>query len=208
MGSHQSASNDETFQQRLSRVRERQAPEFASRPPVEVLPNWRENISGPAGYVFAFLIGCMSVFFVRLIRFHVLGNAITGPNADLAMGIETFGAMTLSFVIFMLLPWKGYQYKLVQFSGIALVIVTMHNMVHRTPTLFGLLFSEEWAAEITEETVPNSIYVRGQSIPFSGKLEEETQVAEAAAPAKPQAIRMGNGGGPKSNMPRRIQIGQ
>lgn len=209
-GTH-SGAPDGSFQERLAKVRERQAPEFAARPAVEVLPDWRENISGPAGYALAFLCGCLAVFLVRLIRFHAMGMAITGPNADLVLGIETFGALTISFVLFMFLPWKGYQYKLVQFSGVALIIATMHNAVHSTPTLFSLMFSEEWTEEILAETVPNSVYVRGQSIPFSGKLPEtETQDVASAelAPVKPKVKTLGQDSGEKPALPRRIKIGE
>ncbi len=211
MSSPQSSSADGSFQDRLAKVRQRQEPAFAARPAVEVLPDWRENISGPAGYALAFLTGCLAVFLVRLLRFHIMGTAITGPNPDLVLGIETFGAMTVSFLIFMLLPWKGYQYKLVQFSGVALIIATMHNAVHSTPTLFGLMFSQEWTEEILAETVPNSVYVRGQSIPFSGKLPEaETQEVAAAdvAPVKPKVKKLGQESSEKPALPRRIKIGE
>ncbi|MEM8804410.1 MAG: hypothetical protein AAGF55_17965, partial [Pseudomonadota bacterium] len=79
----------------------------------------------------------------------------------------------VSFILFALLPYKGIQYKFVQFAGVILMISMMHNAVHSSPGLFNAMFSPEWTAAVTEQTEPNSLYLRGEVIPFIKKDEEK-----------------------------------
>lgn len=191
MSSPQSATPNAGFQDRLNRVAERRAPHEAERPEIEVLPDWKENARGPAGILAAILVGILAVVIVRIARFHVMGVALVSDSPDLTLAIEMAASLLLSFMIFLLLPWKGIQYRFLQFAGVALMALTMHNMVHSAPGLFRLAFSPEWTDRVLAETEPSSMYVRGHSVPFAGKIkEEEEEVAEAPA------------------LPRRIQIGQ
>ncbi len=190
MSSPQSANPNAGFQDRLNRVAERRAPHEAERPEIEVLPDWKENARGPAGIAVAILVGILAVVTVRIARFHVMGVALVSDSPDMTLAIEMAASLLLSFMIFMLLPWKGIQYRFLQFAGVALMALTMHNMVHTSPGLFRLVFSPEWTDRVIAATEPSSMYVRGQSVPFAGKIkEEEEEVAEA--PVKPQRIKIG-----------------
>jgi len=59
----------------------------------------------------------------------------------------------------------------------------MHNAVHSAPAVFSAMFSPEWTAEVTEVTEPNSLYLRGEVLPFV--KEEEVE------PELPKVIRRG-----------------
>lgn len=176
MSSPQTAMQDKSFQDRLNRVAVRRAPVEESRPEIEVLPDWKANVSGPVGLFAAIFVGIVAVLAVRIVRFHLTGAAMVGGNADMTLLIETGAALALSFGIFLLLPYRGYKYKLLQFAGVALMISTMHNFVHSAPGLFSLAFSPEWTAQVTEATEPSTLYLRGESIPFVGQKEEEKPV--------------------------------
>lgn len=190
MSSPQSATPNAGFQDRLNRVAERRAPHEAERPEIEVLPDWRENAHGPAGIAAAIVTGILAVVIVRIARFHVMGVALVSDSPDMTLAIEAAASLLLSFMIFLLLPWKGIQYRFLQFAGVALTALTMHNAVHSAPGLFRLAFSPEWTDRVLAQTEPGSMYVRGHSVPFAGKIKEEEPEPEAPA------------------LPRRIQIGQ
>lgn len=157
---------DRSFHDRLNRVAEIRTPIEDAKVQVEVLPDIRDSFSGKGGLFFALLIGLLAVVLVRVGRFHVMGTAMIGENADMTLAIETGAALTLSLAVFMLLPFKGFQYSLAQFGGVVLMISMMHNAVHTAPGLFGAMFSPEWATEVTEVTEPNSLYLRGEIIHF------------------------------------------
>ncbi len=160
-----SGPND-SFHQRLNRVAEHRAPIEAAAEPVAVLPDWKSRISGKVGMVAAILVGVLAVLAVRIGRFHMTGEAMIGSNADMTLAIETGAALALSLILFMLLPFKGIQFKFAQFGGVILMISMMHNAVHSVPSVFSAMFSPEWTAVVTEETEPNSLYLRGEVIPF------------------------------------------
>lgn len=189
MSSPQSATPNAGFNDRLNRVAERRAPHEAQRPQIEVLPDWRDNARGPAGIAAAIVTGILAVVVVRIARFHVMGVALVSDRPDLTLAIEMAASLILSFMIFMLLPWKGVQYRFLQFAGVALMALTMHNMVHSAPGLFRLVFSPEWTDRVLAETEPSSMYIRGHSVPFAGKIKEE--VAEVEEPVLPQLIKIG-----------------
>lgn len=199
MSSPQNATPNSGFQSRLNRVAERRAPHEAEKPVVDVLPDWRENASGPAGIVAAIVVGLAAVLIVRIARFHYQGVALVSDNPDVTLAIELAAGLMLSFLIFLVLPWKGVKYRFLQFAGVAIMGLTMHNMVHNAPGLFSLAFSEDWTEEVIASTEPSSMYLRGQSIPFAGKIKEEVAALDEAeaseAPEEPA-------------LPRRIVIGQ
>ena len=183
MSSNQSGGPDNTFHDRLNRVAEHRAPIEAAKGPFDVLPDWKSGISGKVGLLLALLVGVLAVLIVRIASFHLMGTAMISENADMTLAIETGAALALSFVIFMLLPFKGPQFKMAQFAGVLVMISMMHNVVHSAPSLFGALFSPEWASEVTTMTEPNSLYLRGEVIHFVKPEEVEK--------AKPTVRRIG-----------------
>ena len=104
-----------SFQDRLGRVAERNAPREAAKPHVDVLPDWRENIRTPMGFAIAVAIGVATVLLVRIVRFHVFGGTLIGDNADLTMAIDFVAAAALSIGLFSLTSYKGFPFVLVSF---------------------------------------------------------------------------------------------
>lgn len=219
MSSPQSTTPNAGFQSRLDRVAERRAPHEAARPQIDVLPDWRENARGPAGIATAVLTGILAVVIVRLARFHIMGVALVSESPDVTLAVEMGASLLLSFLIFLFLPWKGIQYRFLQFGGVALMTLTMHNIVHSSPGLFRLAFSPDWTDRVLVQTEPGSMYVRGHSIPFAGKVngdeasETDTESATAAAQepvaeASEEPEVAAEPAPPEPEMPRKIQLGR
>lgn len=189
MSSPQAVRQNSAFQNRLNRVAERRAPHEAAKPQIDVLPDWKENAFGPAGIAAAVVVGLLSVLIVRIALFHITGTALVSDTPALTQGIEFAASFGLSAALFFLLPWKGVKFYFLQFAGVAFMILTMHNMVHSSPGLYGLLFSQDWTDRVLAETEASSMHVIGKSLPFAGKITEEgeeTAKAEAAPAAQPE----------------------
>lgn len=165
---------NKSFQNRLARVEGFRAPEETA--PVSVLPDMKSRFSGKFAVFFALVIGVLAVLIVRVARYHYSGEAMIGGNPDMTLAMETGAALVLSFILFALLPYKGIQYKFVQFGGVFLMISMMHNAVHSAPAVFNAMFSPEWTSAVTEQTEPNSLYLRGEVIPFVPEPEEEKKL--------------------------------
>ena len=188
------------FQDCINRVQERRAPIEAARPKVDVLPDWKENIRYPATLVGMALLGMFAVFVVRYVRFHLMGGTLAGNDADITMIIDAGLAGVAAFVIYSAVGLtmrdanraeRGSIFSLNNLGdnpvkaalvvGIAIMIGTMHNMVHSAPGVFGALFSEEWAEDVVAFSEPGSIYFRGNY--FTVLPQAEDTVAEDGAPA-------------------------
>ena len=177
MSSPPSAGPNTGFQSRLNRVAERRAPIEAAKPEVSVLPDWRENVAGKAGMAVAVLIGLIAVILVRIGAYHVVGTAMVSDTPDFTLAIEMVAALMLAILLFRLTPYRGVKYHFANFAGVALMASMMHNAVHSVPGAFSLAFSSEWTAQVLAETEPNSLYLRGEVVPFTRK-EEVAEVEE------------------------------
>jgi len=163
MSSPQSGSPDNSFQHRLNKVAEIRAPIEASKPEVAVIPDWKENFRYPAAIVGAALVGMVSVFLARYVRFQLMGGSLAGENADFTMLIDGGIGIACSFFLFAALRFQGAALKTAQTLGIVAMIMIMHNFVHAVPKAFSLIFSEEWTEEVLAMTEPGSILFRGAS---------------------------------------------
>ena len=171
---------DSGFQDRINRMQERRAPIEAARPKVDVLPDWRANIRYPATLVGMAFLGMFAVFFARFVRYHLLGGTLAGEAPDITMmidaalaavaGVLIFTAVGLTLrdanradndSIFSLKNLRDNPVKAALVVGIAIMIGTMHNMVHKAPSAFNLIFSEEWTEDVVTYSAPGSIYFRG-----------------------------------------------
>lgn len=209
-GMTNSASQQKSFQDRLSRIRDKQGvadpalqPEAsvdlsaamrATKPvkpkkqekEISPLPSVWENIAYPAGIVGAFLIGMFAVFAARYARFHIMGGSMVGEDADIAMIMDGALATGVGFIARSVFNFETKEHMMAKTIGIFAMICVMHNLVHWAPGLFTLLFDEDYVLLTLEMTEPNSILFRGVSF-----VVGEPQAAEAS-----------------SVMPSRIQIGQ
>lgn len=201
------------FQDRINRVRERRAPIEAARPKVDVLPDWKENVRYPANLVGMALLGMFAVFAVRYVRFHLLGGTLAGNDADITMFIDAALAGVAAFIIYSAVGLtmrdanraeRGSMLSLSNLGdnpvkaalvvGIAIMIGTMHNMVHSMPGLFGAVFSEEWTEDVITYSEPGSIYFRGNY--FTVLPQTEATVADESAPSVGAGAGAGGGEAP------------
>lgn len=192
---------DKGFQDRLARMQERRAPIEAARPHVDVLPDWKANVRYPASLVGLAFLGMFAVFFARYARFHLMGDTLSGESADFTMIIDAGLAALAAFMIFGAIglttrdssrsenqsPFSlqglgDNPMKLALVVGIAIMIGTMHNMVHKAPGVFSIIFSQEWTDDVIAYSAPGSIYYRGNYYVLFP--EEEVVVEEDVAPAE------------------------
>ncbi|NNF23986.1 MAG: hypothetical protein HKN63_04180 [Rhodobacteraceae bacterium] len=134
-----------------------------SKKPVSALPSWRDNIKYPLTIAGVFIFGMAAVFVARYVRFHMMGGSLAGDDPDLAMILDFVMAGAVTFFLTSLLNTRGSEFTLAKTAGIAVMIATMHNMVHFQPTAFGKVFSPEWVEEVVYVTEPNSVLFRGIS---------------------------------------------
>lgn len=182
---------DSGFQDRLNRMQERRAPIEAARPQVDVLPDWKENVRYPATLVSMALLGMLTVFIARFVRFHLLGGTLAGDAPDVAMVIDAGLAAVAGFVILTAVGLSMREANRLERSsmfslnglgdnpmraslvvGIAIMIGTMHNLVYSMPSAFSVLFSEEWTEDIMSYSEPGSIYFRGNYFVVLPQAEE------------------------------------
>lgn len=149
------------------------APRGGMYPEVDLLPNWKRNIAAKSGWIAALSVGAVSVLIVRLVQYHYTGEALIGGSPAITMAVEAGGAIVLSFLAFLLFPYRGLKYVLLLVLGVMGSATAMHNAVHAEPGFFSLLFSEEWTAGVMEATTPNSLYVLGTVIELSPEEEEK-----------------------------------
>ena len=191
---------DRGFQNRINRVQELRAPIEAARPRVDVLPDWRENVRYPATLVGMALLGMLAVFIARFVRFHLIGGTLSGDAPDITMLIDAglaalAGLMILAAVgltarqlsrgqghgVFSLKTLGENSVKAALVVGIAIMIGTMQNMVHSMPSVFNLVFSEEWTEDVVTYSEPGSIYFRGNYYVVLPQAEDAAPV-DADAP--------------------------
>jgi len=200
MSGQGSGTPDQGFQNRINRVQEKRAPIDAARPHVDVLPDWRENIRYPATLVGMAFLGMFAVFLARFARFHLMGGSLSGDAPDITMMIDAvlaglaalliFGAVGLSTRskrsdgdggAFSFKTLSNNPVKAALVVGIAIMIGTMHNMVHSMPKAFSLVFSDAWAEEVISNSEPGSIYYRGNYYVVFPQAEDTASEGDAPA---------------------------
>ncbi len=139
-------------------------PRGGVHPHVDLLPNWKFEIAARSGWIVALVFGALSVLFVRIFQFHYSGEAMISDNPMLTTAVEAGAAVVLSFLAFLLVPYRGAKYVLLLIVGVGLSVTAMHNTVHTTPWAYSLMFSPEWTAEVIETTKPKSLLVLGDVI--------------------------------------------
>ncbi len=146
------------FQQRIARISQ-------TRPDVQPvkLNDWRENIWYPMQFVAAFLLGMVTVFVARYIRFHLGMGGVTGEDAGLYMVMDGAISFAVGIILWGFFRLEGKEFKAVQTAGVIAMVVTMHNLVHWYPDQFSVVFSPDWTREVIVGTEPNSFLYRGVS---------------------------------------------
>ncbi len=161
----------QAFQDRISRIRygativsdNVHTPERRVIVPMTRGQELRENARYPLSIVGAFLLGMLAVFIGRYVSFQLIG---TGRMADDPSGtfyIDIALAAGVAFVIRMALDFRDPAHLAGKSMGITVAAATMHNLVHAAPSIWAILFSEEWVAAVIQVTEPKSIYFAGIS---------------------------------------------
>lgn len=139
-------------------------PRGGVHPHVDLLPNWKWEIAARSGWIVALLVGAICVFVVRISQFHYTGVAMISDTPVITTAVEAGAAIVLSFLVFLLVPYRGAKYVFLLIVGVGLSIVAMHNTVHSAPWAYSLMFSSEWTDEVIETTKPKSLLVMGDVI--------------------------------------------
>lgn len=155
-------------------------PRGGVHPHVDLLPNWKWEIAARSGWLVALAVGAICVFVVRIFQFHYTGEAMISDNPLLTTAVEAGAAIVLSFLAFLLVPYRGAKYVLLLVIGVGLSITAMHNTVHSAPWAYSLMFSSAWTDEVIETTKPKSLLVLGDVI----------ELAPEKKKAKPTVLRL------------------
>ncbi|WP_417248874.1 hypothetical protein [Celeribacter sp.] len=114
----------------------------------------------------AIALGMLAVFLSQFILFLIAPTPIDSFGADVSLIVDFSFAIAVAFLLREALSLSAVKRMGTQFAGIALALVTMHNVVHAYPVPFERLFSPEWVAHVQDTTDPHSFYFRGESYPI------------------------------------------
>lgn len=154
----------------------RKRPRGGVHPHVDLLPNWKFEVAARSGWIVALAIGALAVLAVRVGLFRYTGSALISDTPAITTAVEAGGAVVLSFLAFLLVPYRGAKYVFLLLVGIAISMTTMHNAVHRAPTAFSLMFSKNWTDNVIASVETPSLYLVGQVIPLVPPEEEVEEV--------------------------------
>jgi len=177
-------SQQDAFQQRIARIsKDRGVTEVAA-----VKQNYLSTLAYPLSFIGAAVIGALSVFLARYVRYHMGAGSLAGEGADTMMIMDVVMASMVGLFLKMIFRIQAQHYKSAQTVGVFAMVALMHNAVHAAPGVFTAVFSQEWVEQVVEMTDPKTLLFAGVSVPIGG---------EAHSPAKnsePQHIQMQNGG--------------
>lgn len=124
------------------------------------------NLGYGLGRLWAICLGGLAVIAFAVTRYWLgLDAPIPGdPINDQVVG----GVVALTIAIFLGRRMFADREGLIGLhsTGVLIMTVGMHNLVHAAPWLFGAIASPMWAAQIISVTEPYSVLVRGVSIPL------------------------------------------
>ena len=120
--------------------------------------------ASPFNKVLALLTGGVAVVLARLVRAVWLGQTLTGNDAQTALMQDVGLALAVALVIGMLLGLPGRRLILVQMMGIAVMTVSMHDLVHAAPGLWEQAFPKAWVTDVLRTTLPNSLLIEDRLI--------------------------------------------
>lgn len=127
----------------------------------------RSALGGLVSLVGAVIVGMGAVVLGNWARFHlqILPSQGQGNDVDLAVTLAVgLGLSILLRIIFALGGKLQFGFMLL---GIAVMTLGFHNLHHWFPSAAGLVFSEEYAAQLRNVAPVDSLLIRGQVIPFA-----------------------------------------
>jgi len=118
----------------------------------------------PFSFSGAFIIGMIAVLMSRFIRVQFYGSGLAGSDADILMLMDGSLALALAYVLRWMFRFQGKGLQIAATVGVALMMVSMHNLIHLAPEVFELAYPAEWVQEVIYTTRLDSLLFRGVSI--------------------------------------------
>ncbi len=124
----------------------------------------RRGASLPVSLISGLLIGTVAVFLARYARFQLNGSALSGPDADILMGVDVVLAITIAILLRVIFRFHSRVHGAGKLIGVLATVLLMQNAVHIAPGVFERGFSVQWVDNVIANTKPNSVLVAGVSI--------------------------------------------
>ena len=171
-----------TFEDRVRAVQARGDRIAASKPKVDVLPDWRANVRGPVQAVAGVALGAAVLIALRLIAARVVVDMAAFQT------IEAAEIVAAALIGVGALAGFGIRDRLALAApllGAALAGGLMHNAVHASPAMFDVLAGRGWTQATLAATTPDSLCFAGNTV-FDWAPAEEVEEILPEAPAKPK----------------------
>jgi hypothetical protein len=114
------------------------------------------------------VLGLICLMAARYIRFNLAQVQDAGTQA-MTLTVMDFGiAVGLAFVVGTLVRLTSMAHLLAQMTGIAIMLVAMHNLVWMYPSEFAQVYSQAYVDQVRSITVPTSLYLNGEVVRLAG----------------------------------------
>jgi len=114
--------------------------------------------------VMSVILGVICLMAARYVRFHLAAIPEAGTGATTLTVMDVGIAMFLALLIGGMVQLKTFRHVLAQVSGIAVMLVAMHNLVWIYPAEFAQVYSQAYVDQVISLTEPLSIYFNGTTI--------------------------------------------
>ena len=152
------------FQERAARVSARHAKGRGAKVPAHAkVATYADNASYPLAILACFLIGFVTIVFLRWVRFQISGEI--DPNGGLGvLDAMLIGGMTMAMREVM--NFRQPAFTAGNVLGLCIGMMTMQNFVHALPDLFAGMFSQDWVDVMIHETAFPSLMFGATNIPL------------------------------------------
>ena len=114
--------------------------------------------------VMSVILGVICLMAARYIRFHFAAIPDFGTGAMTLTVVDCGIAAFLALMIGGIVKLKTLRHVFGQMSGIAVMLVAMHNLVWIFPTEFAQVYSQAYVDQVISMTEPQSLYFNGATI--------------------------------------------
>lgn len=123
----------------------------------------RGRLAYPLSFVWAFLLGILSVFMARFAVAHLVGSPEGADDMMLYM-MDIGIAGIVAFAIGVAIKSTDPKIMTATMLGVFATVTTMHNLVWMFPETFVWLYGEEWVEALLLRSEPSSLFFRGEYI--------------------------------------------
>ena len=110
------------------------------------------------------ILGVICLMAARYLRFNFAAIPEFGTGAMTLTVMDCGIAAFLALLIGGMVKLKTFRHVAGQMSGIAVMLVAMHNLVWIFPTEFAQVYSQAYVDQVISLTEPQSIYFNGTTI--------------------------------------------